>query len=138
MHTIFVYEVHIYNWSDAVLFRGSIHSIPLDGIVCCQLNHLILEPVMKVCVEGPAEFQGNVLATINQRRGIIISTSEDNIFARVEADVPLSEMFGYSTILRSQTQGKSEYTMEFLKHGLVPESIADQLKKEYLEKKNGK
>lgn len=95
----------------------------------------ILEPIMKVSIEGPAEFQGNVLATINQRRGIIVCTTEDNIFARVEAEVPLSEMFGYSTILRSQTQGKSEFTMEFLKYGPLPESIADQLKKEFLEKK---
>ncbi|MBN1982794.1 MAG: elongation factor G [Chitinivibrionales bacterium] len=95
----------------------------------------ILEPIMKVNIEGPAEFQGNVLATINQRRGIIISTTEDNIFARVEAEVPLSEMFGYSTTLRSQTQGKSEFSMEFLKYGQVPDSIAEKLMKEYQEKK---
>ncbi len=94
----------------------------------------ILEPIMKVSVEGPSEFQGNVLSSINQRRGIIISTTEDNLFARVEAEVPLSEMFGYSTVLRSQTQGKSEYTMEFLKYGPVPVSIEEQLKKEYQQK----
>ena len=98
----------------------------------------ILEPVMKVSVEGPSEFQGNVLATINQRRGIIISTSESDSFSRVDAEVPLSEMFGYSTVLRSQTQGKSEFTMEFCRYGRVPESIAITLKKEYLNKQRSK
>ncbi len=96
----------------------------------------ILEPVMKVTVEGPSEFQGNVIATLNQRRGVIIATSEDDLFATVEAEVPLSEMFGYSTVLRSQTQGKSEFTMEFAKYGPVPSQIEEQLKKEYEESKN--
>ena len=94
----------------------------------------ILEPIMKVAVEAPSEFQGNVLSTINQRRGIIISTSEDNLFARLEAEVPLVEMFGYSTVLRSQTQGKAEFTMEFLKYGLVPENLAVKLIEQYKEK----
>ncbi|MBN2244630.1 MAG: elongation factor G [Candidatus Aminicenantes bacterium] len=95
----------------------------------------ILEPVMKLSVEGPSEFAGNVFASINQRRGIIISSMEDGIFARIDAEVPLSEMFGYSNQLRSMTQGKAEFTMEFLKYGKVPENIAEQLKEEYQEKK---
>jgi elongation factor G len=95
----------------------------------------ILEPIMKVSVEGPTEFQGNILGSINQRRGIIISTTEESNFSRVEAEVPLSEMFGYSTVLRSLTQGKAEFTMEFLKYGKVPNSIAEQLKKDYEERK---
>ncbi len=82
---------------------------------------------MKVSVEGPSEFQGNILASINQRRGIIISTSEDGVFSTVDAEVPLSEMFGYSTVLRSITQGKAEFTMEFSRYGKVPVSIADEL-----------
>ncbi len=94
----------------------------------------ILEPIMKVSVEGPSEFAGNVFATINQRRGIIISSVEDGVFARVDAKVPLSEMFGYSTILRSLTQGKAEFTMEFLKFGKVPANISDELKTLYREK----
>jgi elongation factor G len=89
---------------------------------------------MKVSVEGPSEFAGNVFATINQRRGIIISSVEDGVFARVDAKVPLSEMFGYSTTLRSLTQGKAEFTMEFLKFGKVPANISDELKTEYREK----
>jgi elongation factor G len=89
----------------------------------------ILEPIMKVAVETPTEFQGSVLGSVNQRRGIIISTTEENNFSSVEAEVPLSEMFGYSTVLRSLTQGKAEFTMEFLKYSKVPSSIAEQLKK---------
>ena len=94
----------------------------------------ILEPIMKVSVEGPSEFAGNVFATINQRRGIIISSVEDGVFARVDAKVPLSEMFGYSTTLRSLTQGKAEFTMEFLKFGKVPANISDELKTLFREK----
>ncbi|OHE64204.1 MAG: translation elongation factor G [Treponema sp. GWA1_62_8] len=96
---------------------------------------VILEPIMKVSVEGPTEFQGNIFASINQRRGIITSSSEDGAFSRVDAEVPLSEMFGYSTVLRSLTQGKAEFSMEFEKYGKVPTSISDALIKEYEEKR---
>jgi elongation factor G len=95
----------------------------------------ILEPIMKVSVEGPTEFQGNIFASINQRRGIITSSTEDGAFSRVESEVPLSEMFGYSTVLRSLTQGKAEFTMEFEKYGKVPSSISEALIKEYEEKR---
>jgi elongation factor G len=95
----------------------------------------ILEPIMKVSVEGPTEFQGNIFASINQRRGIITSSTEDGSFSRVDAEVPLSEMFGYSTVLRSLTQGKAEFTMEFEKYGRVPTSVSEALMKEYEEKR---
>ncbi|GAB1482365.1 hypothetical protein MASR2M78_11800 [Treponema sp.] len=95
----------------------------------------ILEPIMKVFVEGPTEFQGNIFASVNQRRGIISSSTEDGTFSRVEAEVPLSEMFGYSTVLRSLTQGKAEFSMEFEKYGKVPTSISDALIKDYEEKR---
>ena len=95
----------------------------------------ILEPIMKVSVEGPTEFQGNVYASINQRRGVISSSTEDGTFSRVEAEVPLSEMFGYSTVLRSLTQGKAEFTMEFEKYGKAPQSVSEALIKEYEEKR---
>jgi elongation factor G len=96
---------------------------------------VILEPIMKVNVEGPTEFQGNVFGSLNQRRGIIVSSTEDGNFCQIEAEVPLSEMFGYSTVLRSLTQGKAEFTMEVLKYGRVPTAISDELKKEYQEKR---
>ncbi len=87
----------------------------------------ILEPIMRLSVEGPSEFAGNVFASITQRRGIIVSSVEDGTFARVDADVPLSEMFGYATTLRSLTQGKAEFSMEFVKYGRVPAQIAEAL-----------
>jgi elongation factor G len=95
----------------------------------------ILEPIMKVTVEGPAEFQGSVFGSINQRRGVIAASAEDGAFSRVEAEVPLSEMFGYSTVLRSLTQGKAEFTMEFEKYGKVPAQISEALVKAYEEKR---
>jgi elongation factor G len=95
----------------------------------------ILEPIMKVSVEGPSEFAGNIFASINQRRGIIVSSVEDGIFSRVDAEVPLGEMFGYSTVLRSLTQGKAEFTMEFLKYGRVPANVAEELVARHQENK---
>jgi len=103
-----------------------------------KCNPVILEPIMKVVVEGPSEFQGGILSTINQRRGIILSATEDRAFTVVEAEVPLAEMFGYSTVLRSSTQGKAEFTMEFSTYKKVPESIAEDLKKAYQEKEKNK
>lgn len=96
---------------------------------------VILEPIMKVSIEGPTEFQGNIFAVINQRRGMIVASTEDDNFSRVDSEVPLSEMFGFSTVLRSLTQGKAEFSMEFLKYGKVPASISDTLIKEYEEKR---
>jgi elongation factor G len=94
----------------------------------------ILEPIMKVEVESPCDFQGGVIGSINQRRGVIICTSEDNLFTRVEAEVPLSEMFGYSTVLRSITQGKAQFTMEFARYGKVPSAVEEKLIKDFEEK----
>lgn len=94
---------------------------------------VLLEPLMRVVVEAPSEFQGTVLGTLNQRRGIIISTSEDGAFTSVESEVPLAEMFGYSTVLRSATQGKAEFTMEFARYNAVPKNIAEQVMKEQRE-----
>ena len=98
---------------------------------------VILEPIMKVSVECPSEFQGNVMSSVNQRRGMITSSAEDGIFTTVEADVPLAEMFGYATTLRSLTQGKAEFTMEFSRYAKVPQSISEDLKAEYRERAKG-
>ncbi|MGV8073841.1 MAG: elongation factor G [Syntrophobacteraceae bacterium] len=96
---------------------------------------ILLEPVMRVAVETPSEFQGTVLGTLNQRRGIIISTSEDGAFSAIEAEIPLAEMFGYSTTLRSATQGKAEFTMEFARYNPVPKNIAEEIIKKEREEK---
>jgi elongation factor G len=92
---------------------------------------IILEPVMKLGVEGPGEFQGAVIKTIMQRRGNVIGTTEDDGFCQIEADVPLAEMFGYATDLRSVTQGKAEFTMEFSKYSPVPAEVTTALKEKY-------
>jgi elongation factor G len=99
---------------------------------------VILEPIMKVQCEGPAEFHGSIVGTLMGRRGVIVGSTEEEGFTQVDAEVPLSEMFGYSTALRSATQGKAEFTMEFCKYSQVPDSVSRELVKKYqdeLEKK---
>ncbi len=85
----------------------------------------ILEPLMKTAVEGPNMYQGGMVGLLMQRRGIIIGTTEGDGFSRVEADVPLAEMFGYSTTLRSLSQGRATYTMEFKHYAEAPKSVAE-------------
>ena len=98
---------------------------------------VIHEPIMKVVVETPTEFQGAVMGLLNQRRGIIVGTQDEGHMCVIEAQVPLSEMFGYSTVLRSSTQGKAQFTMEFSSYKQVPQSVAEELvKKAAEEKKN--
>ncbi|MDR0516794.1 MAG: elongation factor G [Fibromonadaceae bacterium] len=94
----------------------------------------ILEPIMKVEVQTPTEFQGSVVGNLSQRRGAIQATSEQQNYAIIVAEVPLSEMFGYATDLRSMTQGKAEFTMEFAKYAPVPRSIQEELIKKYGDK----
>jgi elongation factor G len=96
---------------------------------------VLLEPIMKVVVEGPTEFQGNIMGGLNQRRGIIVGTFEEGAFTVVEAEVPLAEMFGYSTVLRSGTQGKAEFTMEFASYRQLPKGLTDEVIKEAGERK---
>ena len=85
---------------------------------------IILEPVMKLEVESPTEFQGAVLKTVMQRRGLIVGTTEEEGFVRVDSDVPLAEMFGYATQLRSMSQGRATYSMEFSHYAEVPANVA--------------
>ena len=87
----------------------------------------ILEPIMKLSIEGPAEFSGSMNGLIMQRRGTIVNSTEDDGNARVDAEVPLAEMFGFSTPLRSATQGKAEFQMEFAKYSEVPNNISEEL-----------
>jgi len=91
----------------------------------------VLEPIMKVEVECPTEFQGGVLGNLNQRRGIITGTTERSQYIQINSEVPLSEMFGYATELRSLTQGKAEFTMEFARYAQVPPNIYEDLARRY-------
>jgi elongation factor G len=90
---------------------------------------MLMEPVMKVVVETPTEFQGAVMGSLNQRRGIIEGAQDEGLFCVIESRVPLSEMFGYSTVLRSLTQGKAQFTMEFGSYQPVPAAVAETLAK---------
>jgi elongation factor G len=92
---------------------------------------IILEPVMKVEVEGPVEYHGALIGTLMARRGQVVGTLEAEGFARVEAEVPLAEMFGYATTLRSATQGKATFTMEFGRYVQVPTSVSEELISEH-------
>ena len=96
---------------------------------------MLMEPIMKVSVEGPNEFQGSVMGSLNQRRGMILGTTEEGNYTVIDAEVPLSEMFGYSTVLRSLTQGKAEFTMEFAAYRQVPKSVAEEIIKERAQEK---
>jgi elongation factor G len=98
---------------------------------------VILEPIMKVSVECPSEFQGGVMGSINQRRGLITSSTEDGLFTAVDAEVPLAEMFGYATTLRSLTQGKAEFTMEFSRYSKAPAAVSEELKSKFIERVKG-
>ncbi len=95
---------------------------------------IILEPMMKVEVQAPEDFQGSVVGQINQRRGTIISSETREGYVVVVSEVPLNTMFGYSTDLRSATQGKGEYTMEFAKYAPVPRNEGEALMAAYREK----
>ncbi|MEJ5359709.1 MAG: elongation factor G [Desulfobacterales bacterium] len=98
---------------------------------------VIQEPIMKVVVETPTGFQGAVMGSLNQRRGMIVGSQDEGSFCVIEAHVPLAEMFGYSTVLRSLTQGQAQFTMEFLAYRQVPQAIAEELeKKASAQKKN--
>ncbi|NLB64322.1 MAG: elongation factor G [Fibrobacter sp.] len=91
----------------------------------------VLEPIMKVEVETPTEFQGAVVGNLSQRRGTVQGTTEQLGYTTIICEVPLAEMFGYATDLRSMTQGKAEFTMEFAKYHPVPRNIQDELVEKY-------
>ena len=89
---------------------------------------------MKLEVEGPSEFQGAVLKTVMQRRGQVVGTYDAEGFVQIQADVPLAEMFGYATDLRSSTQGKAEFTMEFSRYSPASAEVTKELKEKYASK----
>ncbi|WP_300460836.1 elongation factor G [Desulfobacula sp.] len=96
---------------------------------------VIKEPIMKVVIETPNEFQGSCMGLINQRRGIIQGSQEEGVMSVVESQVPLSDMFGFSTVLRSATQGKAQFTMEFSTYKQVPQSVAEEIARKKQEEK---
>ena len=131
----------------AVLSDGAFHDVDSSEMafrICAmaafrefymRAKPVALEPLMKLEVSCPEEFQGNVIGQINQRRGVIRGTETQEGFTTVEAEVPLMEMFEYSTELRSATQGKGEFTMEFSRYARTPRTIQETLVKEYQAKR---
>lgn len=95
----------------------------------------VLEPLMKLETSVPEEYQGPATGQINQRRGIILGTDSNEGYSIITAEVPLSEMFGYSTDLRSATKGKGEFSMEFSRYSVAPRNIQEELAKKYQEKR---
>lgn len=127
------------------LYDGSYHDVDSSEMAfkiagsmafkdaCRKANAVLLEPMMKVEVEVPEEYMGDVIGDLNRRRGQINSMDDRMGLKIVNAFVPLAEMFGYSTDLRSATQGRGTYTMEFDHYGEVPSNVA----KEIIEKRKG-
>ncbi|MDR0391601.1 MAG: elongation factor G [Planctomycetaceae bacterium] len=121
---------------------GSFHTVDSSDLafrICAQtalretftkMKPTLLEPVMKIEIECPSQFQGNVVGDLNSRRGIINVTETLGAIARIEGEIPLAETFGYSTTLRSMTQGQGTFSMEFLKYKKVPNSIQEIIIKE--------
>ena len=121
--------------SSDMAFQATARGAFLQGYA--KAKPVIHEPIMKVVVETPTQFQGGVMGSLNQRRGMIVGSQDEGPMSVIETQVPLAEMFGYSTILRSLTQGQAQFTMEFATYKQVPQSIAEELiKKAAEEKKN--
>ncbi len=130
-----------------VLKDGSSHSVDSSDMAFkaaarggflqayAKAKPVIQEPIMKVVVETPTEYQGAAMGSLNQRRGIIVGAQDEGVMCAIEAQVPLAEMFGYSTVLRSLTQGKAQFTMEFATYKQVPQSVAEDIIKKANDKK---
>ena len=121
------------------LFDGSFHEVDssemafkIAGSMCFkegakEANPVILEPVMKVEVVTPEDYMGDVMGDLNRRRGIVSGMEDSPSGKVIRADVPLAEMFGYATAVRSATQGRATYSMEFDKYAEAPTSVADEI-----------
>ena len=90
----------------------------------------ILEPIMKIEIDCPTEFQGNVTGDFTSRRGMITLAENDGPACRLEGEIPLAEMFGYSTVLRGLTRGQGTFSMVFYTYRRVPVAIQEKIVKE--------
>jgi len=126
------------------LFDGSYHDVDSNEVAfkiagsmgfrqgTLNANPVLLEPIMKVEVVTPEDNMGDVMGDLNRRRGIVHGMDETPSGRIVRAEVPLSEMFGYATDLRSATQGRATYSMEFAKYSEAPSSVTDAVIKRFL------
>ncbi|MCR4413868.1 MAG: elongation factor G, partial [Thermoguttaceae bacterium] len=118
-----------------ILEDGSYHEVDSSDLafqICAQTamretfpktRPVLLEPVMKIEIECPSQFQGAVVGDLTARRGIVMGTEIHGPSAQIEGEVPLAETFGYSTDLRSMTQGQGTFTLEFARYKRLPPSI---------------
>jgi elongation factor G len=121
------------------LFDGSFHDVDSSEMAfkiagsmalrkgALEADPALLEPMMAVEVVTPEEYMGDVMGDLNRRRGMVGGMEDSAAGKIINAEVPLSEMFGYATDLRSATQGRATYTMEFLKYAEVPANIAESI-----------
>ncbi len=127
-----------------VLFDGSFHDVDSNEMAfkiaasqglkkgAADADACLLEPVMKVEVVTPEEYMGDVMGDLNRRRGIVLGMNDSSSGKIIRAEVPLGEMFGYATDVRSLSQGRASYAMEFEKYAEAPSSVADAIiNKEY-------
>ena len=94
---------------------------------CEKASPVILEPIMATEVETPDDFMGGVVGDLNARRGRILGMEPRGQMQVIRAEVPVAQMFGYATALRSMTQGRATYTMQFAHYQEVPKNIADEI-----------
>ena len=130
----------------ATVYDGSYHDVDSSEMAfkiagsmafkegVAKADPVLLEPIMKVMVEVPDEYLGTVMGNITSRRGLLLGNDSVPGYQRINAEVPLSEMFGYATDLRSQTQGRGTFVMEPLKYQEVPKSIAEKITGERMKK----
>ena len=121
------------------LYDGSYHEVDSSELAfkiagsmafkeaCQKADPVILEPIMKVCIIVPDEYMGDVIGDLNSRRGMILGMDAIPGAQQVNAEVPLSEMFGYATDMRSKTQGRGQYTMEPAHYAEVPKNISEKI-----------
>ena len=121
------------------LWDGSFHEVDSNEMAfkiaasmaiqdaCRRAGPVILEPMMKVEVVTPDKFMGDVTGNLSSKRGIIEGMEERGMSKVIKAIVPLSEMFGYMTGLRSMTEGRASFTMEFMRYDIVPNNVAETI-----------
>lgn len=124
------------------IYDGSYHDVDssemafkIAGSMCFRegagkADPVLLEPVMKIEIITPEDYMGDVMGDLNRRRGVVQGMDDCPAGRQIQAEVPLSEMFGYATDLRSATQGRATYSMEFAKYSEVPANLAEAVKKQ--------
>ncbi|MDD5469627.1 MAG: elongation factor G, partial [Candidatus Peribacteraceae bacterium] len=123
-------------------YEGSYHDVDSSEMafkICASIGFqnaarkaepVILEPIMKVEVVTPEQFMGDIMGDLNSRRGMILGQSERGMAKVIESRVPLANMFGYATDIRSMTQGRASYSMEFAHYDKVPRNVAEEIIKQ--------